>query len=245
VAAVQAAEAPSSRASLPLPEPVITPRPAFANAIGPDVVDLFDDTPSLTLQLKRPPIRLPRPTTKPIAMPAGPHRSRRLAARLITLAGATLAAGLGILLAGFAPPVIKNDPRLSTAILLLPLGLYALYNLVLLATQGQDFGKRVLRLSIVGEDGIPARFGRAFLKRELVVLLLLAGLLPLGWKLNKARLDGTLTAQWQRAGVRMLMPEVLPAAAGVAFSLLNVLLIVGPGGQCLHDRIAKTTVKRL
>lgn len=176
--------------------------------------------------------------------PVGPHRGRRLAARLISLAVAALAAGLGVLLAGFAPPVVRNDPRLAVAFLLLPLALYGLYNLVLLATQGQDFGKRVLGLVIVGDDGTPARFGRAFLKRELVIVLLLVGLAPLGWKVYKARQDGTLTAQWQRAGVNMLMPEVMPAAAATLLSLLNVLLVFAADGKCLHDKLAKTTVRR-
>ena len=225
-----------------------TPRPAFRNAAGPGVVDLFEDMDIPEQRTARPPLPpVPPPPPHPAPLPpvgVSFHRGRRLAARLVTLVGAVVAAAAGVLLVGFAPGVVKNDKLLSTLFLLVPFGLYALYNMVLLGTQGQDFGKRALKLRIVGDDGTPARFARAFLKRELVVLLLLAGLIPLAWKLYKFQQAGTLPGQWQRVGANLLMPEALPAAAAVLFSLLNAALIFGRDGKCLHDKLAKTRVER-
>ncbi len=233
-----------AEAEPPAPEPpvhsngtVATPRPAIRNAGGPGVVDLFEEADDPVQRAAVPP---------PPAAPVGVsfHRGRRLAARLVTLVGAVVAVAAGILLVGFAPGVVKNDRLMSTIFLLVPFGLYALYNVVLLGTQGQDFGKRALKLRVVGDDGTPARFARAFLKRELVVILLLAGLIPLAWKLYQFQQAGTLPGQWQRVGANLLMPEVLPAAAAVLFSLLNAALIFGRDGKCLHDKLAKTTVVR-
>jgi uncharacterized RDD family membrane protein YckC len=238
-------------APAPLPEPpvhtngaVITPRPSFANTEGPGKVDLFDDDRPVTLsRFERPPTPAPQ---LPVPPGLGPSvfRGRRLAARLITLTGAVLAVAAGILLVGFAPQSLKRDKLLSTVFLFVPLGLYLLYNLVLLATQGQDFGKRMLKLKVVGDDGTPAGFGRAFLKRELVVVLLLAGLLPLGWKVYKHQQEKTLATSWQRQGPMFLMPEAMPAAAALLFSVLNAALILGKDGKCVHDKLAKTAVVR-
>ncbi len=233
---------------------VITPRAAFLNAEGPGKVDLFEDVVIPEQRTARPPLPpVPPPPLLPAPLPVAPvgvsfHRGRRLAARLITLVGAVIALVAGILLVGFAPGVVKNDKLMSAVFLVVPIGLYALYNAVLLGTQGQDFGKRALKLRVVGDDGTPARFAQAFLKRELVVLLLLAGLIPLAWKLYKFQQAGELVAIWKRLGAGMfsptVMPEVLPAAAAVLFSLLNAALIFGRDGKCLHDKLAKTRVDR-
>ncbi|MEO2090635.1 MAG: RDD family protein [Gemmataceae bacterium] len=241
-------EAPPEEA--PSPDPpvhtngtVVPPRPAFTKAVGPGVADLFEDAPGSEQRAARlPHLPVPPPPVAPVGVNF--HRGRRLAARLVTLVGAVVAVAAGILLVGFAPGVVKNDGLMSTIFLLVPLGLYALYNVVLLGTQGQDFGKRALKLRVVGDDGTPARFARAFLKRELVVILLLAGLIPLGWKLYKFQQAGTLPEQWQRVGANLLMPEALPAADAVLFSLLNAALIFGRDGKCLHDKLAKTRVER-
>lgn len=238
---------------LPTPEPpvhtngaVVAPRPSFTVAEGPGKIDLLDeDAPVSLSRFERPVATLPSPPPPSFAAAPLAHRGRRFAARLITLIGAAVALTAGILLAGFAPPVVKNNPQMQTAFLLLPLGLYALYNVVLLASQGQDFGKRVLKLKIVGDDGTPARFGRAFLKRELIVLLLLAGMVPFAWKLYAMQRNGVLAEEWQQKGWRMLtrMPEVLPAVAALLFSVLNAVVIFNKDGKCIHDKLAKTTVK--
>jgi uncharacterized RDD family membrane protein YckC len=144
--------------------------------------------------------------------------------------------------------VVKNDPRMHTAFLFVPLGLYALYNVVLLTKHGQDFGKRAMKLRIVGDDGTPAGFGRAFLRRELVVILLLVGIVPLAWKLYQMQKMGELAGEWQRAGWQMFLPnrmkEVLPAVVAVLFSAMNALMIFNKDGKCIHDRLAKTRVRR-
>jgi uncharacterized RDD family membrane protein YckC len=224
----------------------VVPRSEFLHAANQrEVVDLFEEVPVLESRTEYvPPLPLvPAPTIRPATEF---HRGRRFAARLITLMGAILAFGAGILLVGYAPPVVKNDPRIQTTMLFLPLGLYALYNLVMLGSHGQDFGKRALGLRVVGDDGSPARFGRAFLRRELVLILLLVGLIPFAWKLYTLQQAGTLAQSWQHNNWRMLtrMPEVLPAVAALLFSVLNAVLIFNPDGKCIHDRLAKTRVAR-
>ena len=154
----------------------------------------------------------------------------------------------GVMLAAFAPNVVKNDKLMSTLFLFTPLALYALYNVVLLGKHGQDFGKRALNLRIVRDDGTPAKFAQTFLKRELLVILLLAGIVPLAWKLYQLQTAGTLAEQWQEMGGKMflpnVMPEVMPALVAVLFSLMNGLMIFNKDGKCIHDRLAKTKVTR-
>jgi uncharacterized RDD family membrane protein YckC len=222
----------------------LTPRPEFTQAVGPGVVDLFEDP-----QFPEPKLEpTPRPILPPPPLAPSFHRGRRLVARIITLVGVAVALFAGVMLAAFAPNVVKNDKLMSTLFLLTPLTLYGLYNAALLSSKGQDFGKRAMKLRIVGDDGTPARFGRAFLKRELVVVLLLAGVIPLAWKLYQLQSNGVLAGQWQRTGASMFlpnrMPEVMPALAAVLFSLMNALMIFNKDGKCIHDRMAKTTVQR-
>jgi uncharacterized RDD family membrane protein YckC len=242
---------PSDQPTIP-----INVRAAFTNAVGPGVVDLFEDVPILEPRTERPSLpELPQQVQQPwilqgtlpepIAVSApGTNRGRRLAARIVSFVGAGLALLAGVLLVAFSPNVIKSDRLMSLVFFWTPLGLYGLYNLTFLAIRGQDFGKRALKLRIVSEDGTPARFVQTFLKRELVLALLLIGLIPLIWKVYQAQQAGILELQWQRQGWRMLLPELAPAAAGLLMSLLNLLLIFGPDARCLHDRLAKTKVIR-
>jgi uncharacterized RDD family membrane protein YckC len=176
---------------------------------------------------------LPAPPVKPEVEAAS--KGRRLLARL-------LLAAFVVALVLFAPAWQAAVTRLGllprawptfakAAVGFVPLLLFALLNLLLIALRGQDFGKLFLGIKVVREDGSKAGVGTAFFRREFVLGVFAAAIL----------VPGQLLAT-------MLATQLvfLPFAVVAALILLvDAAYIFMDGDQCLHDRLAKTKVVRV
>lgn len=111
--------------------------------------------------------------------PTVPNAAQVLATRSIRLAGALLDAliYLAAMLPGFVLVLLFPERAvLSSQVLLLGMGIVAVANIMLVATQGQSLGKRVLKIRIVKLDGSPCGFVNGVLLRSWLMAIL--GLVP-------------------------------------------------------------------
>ncbi len=157
---------------------------------------------------------------------------QRFIARLIMGGLSTLAmvACVGWSLTMSRLGIISNStpPIINAIVFFLPAALFVLLNTVLLGTRGQDLGKIIARIRIVGDDGAPVGYYRAFILREVGLILLPIGVFLVGYILS------TFLGQ-----PFVILPFVLLA---MLLIIMDHVMIFTEPNRCLHDHLAKTRV---
>ncbi|MBX3399836.1 MAG: RDD family protein [Gemmataceae bacterium] len=178
------------------------------------------------------PAPLPDPLPpEPVPEPELASPGQRFAARFLTYGLGVLAfyGGYGWLSILSRSGVIGSGTPsfLTSGLFFVPLALYLLIHILLLARRGQDVGKLLLSLCIRKDDGTPTVAGEALWRREVGIHLVPLAAYLLGLVLARA-----VNPTFGLAGA--IFAIVLP--------IFDALFVFSRNGQCLHDRLAKTIV---
>jgi uncharacterized RDD family membrane protein YckC len=122
----------------------------------------------------------------------------------------------------------SQPPAVQTAIVALPLIVFALLNLLLLQLRGQDIGKLLAGIRIAQESGQPAGMISGFFRRDAVMLVAIAGVIGGGYALS-----------WYLQSAYPILPSVVLAILLVA---MDLICSFSDSEQCLHDRFSGTRV---